>query len=90
MFVGLDPRGGSAVARDLGSAADMFVGLDPRGGPAVTRDLGSAADMLGERTAQAPDIGTARAFLGPRAVAPATGVARIRKLLLRRPALLGA
>jgi len=27
MFVGLAPRGGPAVARDLGSAADMFVGL---------------------------------------------------------------
>ena len=42
MFVSPTP----AVARDLGSAADMFVGLYPRGGPAVTCDLGSAADMF--------------------------------------------
>ena len=53
------PPHGPAVARDLGSAADMS-SLAIRGGPAVTRDLGNAADMfVGLRPVRRPHGPTA-------------------------------
>ena len=74
MFVGLDPHGGPAVARDFGSAADMFVGLDPHGGPAVSLDLSSAADMFVGRDLGVPDM-----FVGPTAPRPRQRAGHVRR-----------